>query len=103
MGTHFRFFDHSAGLFLTMVPVGILLSIGGTLVWARHWDRRERLRVAGTIFVIAVIAIAVVAFMIVPSNVHGPGVLLVLAAICACILSLVLAVMAVVTRSHPAI
>ena len=80
-----------------MVPVGILLSIGGTIVWARHWDRRERLRVAGVIFVIAVIA-----FMIVPNNVHGPGMLVGFAAICACILSLVLAVMAVVTRNHPA-
>jgi hypothetical protein len=57
-GTHFRleFLGDCAGLFLIMLPVGILLSMGGTIVWARHWDRRKRLRVAGVVFVIAVIA-----------------------------------------------
>jgi hypothetical protein len=98
-GTHFRFefLDDYGGLFFMMLPVGILLSIGGIIVWARHWDRSERLRVAGAIFVIAVIA-----FMLVPNNVHGPGMLLGLAAICACILSLVLVVMGIVSRNHPA-
>ena len=89
---HPDFFTDYAGLFLIMLGVGILLSAGGTIAWARQWDRRERLRVAGVIFVIAVIA-----SVIVPNNVHGPGMLLGIAAICACILSLVLAVMAVVT------
>ena len=99
VGTYFRpdFFTDYAELFLIMLGVGILLSAGGTIAWARQWDRRERLRVAGAIFVLVVIA-----FFIVPNNVHGPGMLLGFAAICACILSLVLGVVAVVTGDHPA-
>ena len=98
-GTYFHpdFLTDHAGLFLIMLGVGILLSACGTIAWARQWDRRERLRVAGAIFVLVVIA-----FFIVPNNVHGPGMLLGFAAICACILSLVLGVVAVVTGDHPA-
>jgi len=96
-GTYFHpdFLTDYAGLFLIMLGVGILLSACGTIAWARQWDRRERLRVAGAIFVLVVIA-----FFIVPNNVHGPGMLLVLTAVCALSLSILLAVMAVFTRDH---
>jgi hypothetical protein len=99
LGTHFRFrfFSEYAGLFLITLVVGILLSSGGALAWARHFSKRKKLEVAGCIF-----AMGLVAFTIAPNNVHGPGMLLILVAICAGILSLVLAMMAVVGGYHAA-
>jgi hypothetical protein len=38
------------------------------------------------------------AMVVAPDNVHGPGMLLILTAVCACILSVVLAVLAVATH-----
>ena len=100
VGTHFRFqfFTDYAGLFLITLAVGILLSVCGALAWTRHFDRRKRLKVAGWVFFAGVLAM-----LVAPDNVHGPGMLLVLAAVCACILSIVLAVIAVAshTRSTP--
>jgi hypothetical protein len=84
----FRFFSDHAGLFLVTLVVGILLSAGGTIAWVRHFNRGKRLRVAGYVFFVGLVA-----FLVVPNNVHGPGMLLGLAAICAGILSLVIAVM----------
>ena len=73
--------------------VGIVLSVVGMILWARHFSERKRLKVAGLIFVLGMIV-----FMIVPNNVHGPGMLLGLTDICALILSIVLAVMAFAGR-----
>jgi hypothetical protein len=94
-GTHFRFdFLHDyAGLFLTALPVGICLSAGGIVAWSRHLDRGERLRLAGFIF-----ALGLVAAFVTPNNVHGPGMLLGLSAVCALILSFVVMLTAVIGK-----
>jgi hypothetical protein len=94
--THFRFqfFAHYAGLFLATLAVGIVLSVSGAIAWTRRFDRLKKFRVAGVIFVIGVIA-----FMVVPNNVHGPGMLLGLASIFALILSVVIGVTAVFSRA----
>lgn len=91
-GGRFQSLDcvNCAEFFLLTLAIGILLSAGGTVAWARHFDKPKKLRVAGIIFVVALAA-----FIVVPNNVHGPGMLLGFAAICAWILSLVLVVMAV--------
>jgi hypothetical protein len=94
--THFRFqfFTYHSGLFLATLAVGIVLSISGAITWTRHFDRLKKFRVAGVIFVIGAVA-----FMVVPNNVHGPGMLLGFASIFALILGLVIGVMAVLTRA----
>jgi len=91
-GGRFQFLDcaNCSGFFLIALAVGILLSAGGTVAWARHFNKQKKLRVAGIIFLLALAA-----FIVVPNNVHGPGMLLGFAAICAGILSLVLLVMAI--------
>ena len=75
--THFcfEFFTNYAGLFLITLAVGILLSAGAALDWTRHFDRRKRLKVAGWVFMAGVLAM-----LVAPDTVHGPGTLLVLAA-----------------------
>jgi MFS family permease len=93
--SRFEFFTDYAGLFLITLAVGIILSAGGALAWTRHFDRRKRLKVAGCVFLAGLLAMVVA-----PDNVHGPGMLLVLAAVCAWILSVVLAVIAVASHNH---
>ena len=97
--THFRFqfLTDYYELFLATLAVGIVLSVGGAILWTRHFDRLKKFRVAGVIFVIGAVA-----FMVVPNNVHGPGMLLGFASVFTLILSVVIAVMAVFTRAHPA-
>jgi hypothetical protein len=97
--THFRFqfFTDYYELFLATLVVGIVLSMGGAIAWTRHFNRPNKFRVAGVIFVIGAVA-----FMVVPNNVHGPGMLLGFASIFTLILSLVIGVMAFFTRVHPA-
>ena len=87
----FRFV--SVGLFLITLLVGILLSTGGALAWTHDYNRRKKLKVAGWIFVTGLIAM-----VIAPKSVHGHGMPLVLTAVCAWILSIVLAVIAVAGR-----
>jgi hypothetical protein len=89
--THFRFrfLSDDAGFFLITLAIGILLSSGGTIALARQFDKPKRLKVAGFVFFIGLVA-----FFVTPNNEHGPGMILGLAAICAVILSLVMAVMA---------
>jgi hypothetical protein len=97
--THFRFqfFTDYYELFLATLAVGIVLSVGGAILWTRHFDRLKKFRVAGVIFVIGAVA-----FMVVPNNVHGPGMLLGFASVFTLVLSVVIGVMAVFTRAHPA-
>ena len=89
--THFRFgfLSEDAGFFLITLAIGILLSSGGTIAWARQFDKPKRFKVAGFVFLIGLVA-----FFVTPNNVHGPGMVLGLAAICAILLSVALAVMA---------
>jgi hypothetical protein len=75
--------------------VGILLSTGGTVAWTRHLDKRKKLKVAGYIFLVGLLAM-----LIAPGNVHGPGMLVVMTAVCGWILSIVLAVIAVARFSE---
>jgi hypothetical protein len=93
----FQFLSDHYELFLATLAVGIVLSMGGAIAWTRHFDRAKKFRVAGGIFVIGAVA-----FMVVPNNVHGPGMLLGFASILTLTLSLVIGVMAVFTRAHPA-
>jgi hypothetical protein len=99
VGVGWGFIDYShsefglymyAGQFLLTLAVGILLSSVGTLMWAQHFEKHKRLKVAGCIFVIGVLAATVG-----PNNVHGPGMLLVPVALSAWILSIILVVMAI--------
>lgn len=96
--THFRFqfFTDYYEVFLATLVVGLVLSMGGAIAWTRHFDRLKKFRVAGVIFVIGAIA-----FLIVPNNVHGPGMLLGFASIFTLVLSVVIGTMAVFTRSRP--
>jgi drug/metabolite transporter (DMT)-like permease len=97
--THFRFdflSDHFE-LFLAALGVGIVLSMGGAIAWARRFDRPKKFRVAGGIFLIGAVAL-----MVAPKNVHGPGMLLVFASFWTLTLSLVIGVLAVFTRAQPA-
>jgi hypothetical protein len=93
----YTFIGIHPGLFLITLVIGILLSSAGTVAWTQLLSRRKRLGVAGCIF-----AGGLAVFIAVPNNVHGPGMLLGFAAICSWILSLVLAVMAVVSEKRPA-
>jgi hypothetical protein len=90
-----RFITENVGLFLITLLVGIVLSAGGTLAWTHYFDKRKKLKVAGCIFLAGLLAM-----IIAPKNVHGPGMLLLLTAVCGWILSIVLAVIAV-ARSRP--
>ena len=93
----FRFFSDSLdkfitlndGLFLITLLAGIVMSASGTLVWTHGFDKRKKLKVAGWVF-----SAGLLAMVIAPKNVHGPGMLLVLTALCAWTLSIVLAVIA---------
>jgi hypothetical protein len=91
------FMTENYGLFLMTLLVGIVLSAGGTIAWTHHFDKRKRLRVAGYILLVGLLAM-----IIAPKNVHGPGMLLVLTAVCGWILSVVLAVIAIV-QSRPTV
>ena len=84
----FKFFG--AGIFLITLLLGILLSASGTLAWTHHYNRRKKLKVAGWIFVTGLLAM-----LIASKNVHGHGMLHGLTALCAWLLSIVLAVAAV--------
>jgi hypothetical protein len=90
-----RFITEHSGLFGMTLFVGILLSTGGTIAWTRHFDKRKKLKVAGYIFLVGLLAM-----LITPGNVHGPGILVVMTAVCGWILSIVLAAIAV-ARSRP--
>lgn len=90
-----RFITVNVGLFLITLLAGIVLSAGGTIAWTRHFDKRKRLKVAGYIFLVGLLAM-----LITPGNVHGPGMLVVMTAVCGWILSIVLAVIAV-ARPRP--
>jgi hypothetical protein len=90
-----RFITEHSGLFGMTLFLGILLSAGETIAWTHHFDKRKRLKVAGYIFLVGLLAM-----LITPGNVHGPGMLVVMTAVCGWILSIVLAVIAV-ARSRP--
>ena len=90
-----RFITENVGLFLITLLVGIALSLGGTLAWTHHFNRRKKLKVAAWIFLAGLLAM-----VIAPKNVHGPGMLLVLTAVCGWILSIAMAVIAVVSRDR---
>lgn len=92
-----RFITVNVNLFLIILLIGILSSAIGTVAWTRHFNKRKQFRVAGSIFLVGLFAIVVA-----PKNVHGHGMLLILTALCAWILSIVLAVIAVATREHAA-
>jgi hypothetical protein len=91
-----RFITGNEGLFFIVLCVGILLSAGGTIAWTRHFSEGKQVKVAGCIAIIGLVI-----FMFVPNNVHGPGMLLGFAVICAWILSLVLVVIAFVAPDRP--
>jgi hypothetical protein len=91
-----RFITVNAELFLITLLAGIVLSAGGTIAWTRHFDKRKRLKVAGYIFLVGLLAM-----LIAPGNVHGPGMLVVMTAVCSWILSIVLAIIAVAGRGRP--
>jgi hypothetical protein len=97
--THFRFrlFTDYANVFLVTLPVGVLLSVGGTLAWTRHCSKRKKFKIAVWVFLTGLVAM-----VIAPHNVHGPGMLLVLTAVCAWILSIILAITAAVFDERPA-
>ena|SRR5713226_1473712 len=86
-----RFITENVGLFLTTLLVGMILSVVGTLAWTWRFSKAKQLRVAACIF-----ALGLVAFAVAPKNVHGPGMLLVFVALCACALSIALGLMAAV-------
>jgi hypothetical protein len=97
--THFRFrlFTDYANVFLVALPVGVLLSVGGILAWTRHLSKRKKFKIAGWVFLTGLVAM-----VIAPNNVHGPGMLLVLTAVCAWILSIILTITAAVSDERPA-
>jgi hypothetical protein len=92
-----RFITENAGLFLITLFVGIILSAGGTLAWTHRSNKPKKLKVAGWVF-----GAGLLVMVIAPKNVHGNGMLLVLTAVCAWILSIVLAVIAVASRDRSA-
>jgi hypothetical protein len=96
VGNRFGFLIDYNGEFLVTLLVGILLSAGGAIAWARHLSRDKKFRVAGLIFVFGLVV-----FPFVPNNVHGPGMLLGFCVICAWALSLILAVTAAASRDSP--
>lgn len=73
--------------------MGIVLSAGGTFAWTRHFNKQKKVKVSGSIFAVGLLAI-----IMTPKNVHGPGMLVVLTALCFWLLSIALAVTAVATR-----
>ena len=85
-----RFITVNVGLFLVTLLAGIVLSAAGAIAWTHHFDRRKRLKVAGYIFLVGLVAM-----LIAPGNVHGAGMLVVMTAVCSWILSVVLAIIAV--------
>jgi hypothetical protein len=80
-----RFFTEYAGVFLITLLVGVLLSMGGTLAWTRHFSKAKKFKIAGWVFFAGLLAM-----IIAPKNVHGPGMLLMLTAVSAWILSIIL-------------
>ena len=85
-----RFITDNDGLFLLTLLVGVVLSAVGTLSWTRRFNRHRKFKVAGSIFFAGLLSIVVA-----PKNVHGPGMLLVLTALCSWMLSIILVVSAV--------
>jgi hypothetical protein len=77
--------------------VGIVLSFGGTIAWARRFDVRRKLRIAGYIFLLGLVV-----FFFVPNNVHGDGMLVGLVVLCGWLLSIVLVIMAAVAGGDTA-
>ena len=88
----FAFLMRYAYAFLIPLLTGVLLSFVGTVAWARHLDRRRKLKLAAWIFIMSIVP-----FPPIPNNVHGPGmIVIVFVVLPAWILSVVLAVMAAV-------
>lgn len=75
--------------------VGIVLSFGGTVAWAHHFDVRRKRRLAGYIS-----ALGLVVFLFVPNNVHGHGMLVGFVVLCGWLLSIVLLIMAAVSGDN---
>jgi hypothetical protein len=94
----FDFLTHYAYDFLIPLLAGVLLSFGGTVAWARHLDRRRKLKLAAWIFVLSFVPVPFI-----PKNVHGPGmIVIVFAVLPAWILSIVLVVMVAVDADDAA-
>jgi len=72
--------------------VGIVLSFGGTIAWARAFEVRAKCRLAGYISLLGLIV-----FFFVPNNVHGDGMLVGFIVLCGWLLSVILLTMAAVT------
>jgi len=91
-------FDFTVGHqeFLFGIPMGVLLILIGTIAWALRAPRSAKLKAAGWIFCGGLAAI-----FLVPKNVHGPGMPVILVAVCGWVLSLVLILMAFVQRRGP--
>ena len=73
--------------------LGIVSSFGGTVAWARNFEVRRKLRIAGGIFVLGLVG-----FFFIPSNVHGDGMLVGMIVLSGWLLSIVLVIMAAVAR-----
>lgn len=76
--------------------VGIVLSFGGAVAWARRFDAGRKLRIAGYIFLTGLVV-----FFFVPNNVHGDGMLVGFVVLCGWLLSVVLAIMAAIRGNDP--
>jgi hypothetical protein len=88
----FAFLTRYADDFVIPLLVGVLLSFGGTVAWARHLDRRAKLKIAAWIFVMSIVPLPFI-----PNNVHGPGMtVIVFVLLPVWILSVVLVVMVAV-------
>jgi uncharacterized membrane protein HdeD (DUF308 family) len=79
--------------FVVPYTLGIILSFGGTVAWARNFEVRRKLRIAGWIFVLGLVV-----FFFIPNNVHGDGMLVGMIVLCGWLLSIVLVIMAAVAR-----
>jgi hypothetical protein len=93
----FSFAADDSGLFLIILLVGVLLSLVGAIAWARHLRSGLRLKVAGCLVVMGLLVFAVV-----PNNVHGPGMLIVLVVLSAWALSIILVLMAFLGKDESA-
>lgn len=70
---------------------GIVLSFGGAIAWAKHFEVRRQRRIAGYIALLGLVV-----FFFVPNNVHGDGMLVGFLVLCGWLLSIVLVIMAAV-------
>jgi len=79
--------------FVVPYILGIVLSFGGTVAWARNLEVRRKVRIAGWIFVLGLTV-----FYFIPNNIHGDGTLVGMIVLCGWLLSIVLVIMAAVAR-----